>query len=559
MKKGIASLAALFFLLYVVLLGVRPLVAPDETRYGEIPREILASGDWVVPHLNGLRYFEKPIMGYWLNAASLRLFGENAFAVRLPSALAVGLSAILLFVCVRKFSEDHVIPLFTTAVFLLCFEIFGVGTFAVLDSMLALFTTSAVVVLFLAYREPEVRKRFVLLVLAGVACGCAFMTKGFIALVIPASVILPFALWEGSLGLCLRTAWVSVISAVLVSLPWGLMVHQRAPDFWHYFFWVEHVNRFISPSGGQHPQPFWYYLPVLLGGAMPWTVLAIPIVQGLRQTGCKDPMIRLAICWLVFPFLFFSGCGGKLATYILPCFPPLAFLIAVGVLSYLRAGKVKGFTVGTGVLVGLAGLLFGALVVGLIVIPQLTVSIKLWPWMIMAASLIAWGVLSRMAITSETVHRRLILFSAGPMLFLFSAQLITPAFVTTPKAPGTFLLSHTSQLPERGILVAGSGMAGSVCWYYRRADVFLFKGKGEYAYGLAYQDSQHRLLDPDALLRLMAHPDGADRLTLIVTTKEFDRNAALLPAPSYKAVSQGLVFAQFNLPTVALNESAAPP
>ena len=101
MKYASAGLIVLFLLLYILPLGVRPIVIPDEARYCEIPREMLVSGDWVVPRLNGLRYFEKPVLGYWVTAASMALFGQNPFAARLPSAAATGLSALLLFLLVR--------------------------------------------------------------------------------------------------------------------------------------------------------------------------------------------------------------------------------------------------------------------------------------------------------------------------------------------------------------------------------------------------------------------------------------------------------------------------
>src|SRR4030042_4567945 len=106
MRKIAIIIFVLFFLIYILPLGVRPLVIPDETRYAEIGREINETGDWIVPRLDGLRYFEKPILGHWLHALSIKLLGTNAFAIRLPSALAVGLSALMLFFFVRRFTCD---------------------------------------------------------------------------------------------------------------------------------------------------------------------------------------------------------------------------------------------------------------------------------------------------------------------------------------------------------------------------------------------------------------------------------------------------------------------
>lgn len=113
------------------------LIKPDETRYAEIPREMIVSGDWVVPHLNGLRYFEKPVFGYWLHAGSQMLFGENSFAVRLPSALAVGLSALFIFILLYRMElgfadkKKGLVGGLSVLIFLTCVEVFGVGTTAV--------------------------------------------------------------------------------------------------------------------------------------------------------------------------------------------------------------------------------------------------------------------------------------------------------------------------------------------------------------------------------------------------------------------------------------------
>jgi len=89
-KRYALLLLLAYLVIYILPLGVRPVMIPDEARYAEIPREMITTGNWVSPHLNGLRYFEKPVLGYWLTGISMQLFGDNAFAMRLPSALSAG-------------------------------------------------------------------------------------------------------------------------------------------------------------------------------------------------------------------------------------------------------------------------------------------------------------------------------------------------------------------------------------------------------------------------------------------------------------------------------------
>ena len=118
----------LFLLLYIMPLGLRPLLRPDEVRYGQVPREMIQSGDWIVPNLNGLRYFEKTVLGYWLHAFSIQVFGENAFAIRFPSAIAAGLSALLIFLLARRFIGGYTTGVLTLLIFLTSLEVVVIGT-----------------------------------------------------------------------------------------------------------------------------------------------------------------------------------------------------------------------------------------------------------------------------------------------------------------------------------------------------------------------------------------------------------------------------------------------
>ena len=189
-------LFSLFLLLYIVPLGVRPLFVPDETRYAEVPREMISSSDWIAPKLDGLRYFEKPALGYWLIALSMMLFGENAFAVRFPSALAAGLAALLIYLLVRKYSKDSV-PWLPTLIFMTFVEVYALGTFSVLDTLFSLFITAGLTAYyFAADRDSATWKKILFLALFGISCGLAFLTKGFLAFAVPALVVAPFMLWE---------------------------------------------------------------------------------------------------------------------------------------------------------------------------------------------------------------------------------------------------------------------------------------------------------------------------------------------------------------------------
>ena len=473
------------------------------------------------------------------------LFGESAFAIRLPSAIAAGLTAVLLFVWARRFTDDGATPWLATTVFLLSFEVLAIGVFSILDGMLSLFVTAAILLLHFAYEQQAPRPRLILLVIAGVACGLAFLTKGFLALAVPVIVIFPFALWQGRLRICLRTAWVPLVAAFLVVLPWALAIHGREPDFWRYFFWVEHVARFTSPHGGQHPAPFWFYVPILLAGAMPWTPLVGPIVQGLRHTNRSQPMIRLAICWFALPFLLFSASSGKLGTYILPCFPPLAFLIAVGLLRCLKEGDTKGFVVGIWVLMLGVGSLLTILVVALFAVPGMYDRVAMWEWGIAAAGLVAWVVLCRAATTRQRVHARLSLTCAGPVLFIFSWHFIIAAALPPEKAPGESLLSHASGVSAKSTFIAENRFVGAVCWFCKRDDVLLTGRTGEYAYGLNYGDSQSRELDVEQIRDLILGPARTEPVVLVLGAKCYAQYEGQLPKPSHEKRREGLVWAEY--------------
>ncbi len=537
----------LFLLIYILPLGVRPIVIPDETRYAEAPREMLASGDWVVPHLDGLRYFEKPALGYWLNAAAMMLFGENAFAVRLPSAMAVGICACLLCLLVGRFGGSYSAAMLAAMAFLTCAEVFAVGVFNVLDSLFSLFVTAGMVAFFFAHMELTPWKRRGYLVLFGLACGLAFLTKGFLAVAISAVTIVPFLIWQRKWRELFMTLWLPIGVALLVALPWALMIQHRESDFWYYFFWTEHIKRFMS-GAPQHPHSFLYFIPFVLGGGLPWTVLLPAAISGVRQTGFRDPLLRFALCWFFFPFLFFSASCGKIGTYVLPCFPPLVILISMGLLTYLEGGKTRAFTTAAVFLAGIIGLAAGTLVLSQFVD---MVGFRVygpgeeWKWAFATLGLLAWSSLLVTATKSPGRRRILLLFSAAPVLFMVSGHFIMPNLSITRKAPGEFLARHGDRVGPNTILVSDGDLVAAVCWSYRRDDVYVLENPDELRYGLSYPDSKRRLLSLDQFNILLRSSSGKNPVVLVSRTKRYMEYRERIPKPAFEDVSGGFVFSRF--------------
>jgi 4-amino-4-deoxy-L-arabinose transferase len=537
------------------------MVIPDEFRYAEIPREMLETGDWVVPHLDGLRYFEKPVLGCWLNAIAIAMFGENAFAVRFFSAVAAGISALFVFFLARRYAGGCFAGVFAAAAFLTCLEVFAVGTFSVLDSMFCMFLTAAMTLFFFAYMENRPRKEACLLVLSGISCGLAFLTKGFLAFAVPAVTIIPFLIWQRRAKEIFRMLWVPVVTAALVALPWCLMIYVRENDFWHYFLWTEHIQRLISPKGGQHPEPFWFFIPCILIGVFPWTVLLPPVISGLRDTrlgsrgagSLKDPLIRFAVCWLLFPFLLFSASRGKLGTYILPCFPPLAVLVSTGLLKYFATGKKKAFTVAVHILLAIVA----ALVIFLILSQTMSAALRLyeqretWKVVLVTTAFLTYALFLLCASRAANFRKKLAYFAIGPTVFMFCAQFVMPNQFKDGKAPGEFLRQNWHRVRPDTTLVSDNYLASAVCWCYKRRDVFLLGRGGELAYGLGYDDSKQRLLDIERLRELITKGSGKGCITLIIRTRLYAEYAGLLPKPVFEDVGHGFVFAEFAPPIAA--------
>ena len=333
--RGLWILLVAFATAWFCNLGYRHLAKSDEGRYAEIPREMVASGDWLTPRLNGFKYFEKPPLQYWVTAAAFSVFGQTEWAARLWPGLTGFFGVLLVF----WFGSRLLGPpaglcgagvVASSAIYV------SIGHMLTLDMGLTLFMSASVFSIALAQRDQASeaeRRRWMLL--AWAAAALAVLSKGLIGIVLPAGAVALYVLVERDWKILARlhTASGTLLFAVIAA-PWFVAVSIVNPEFFRFFFIHEHFERFLTQVH-RRDEPAWYFIPVLLAGVLPWILSLFP---ALWRACKRSPDVafqpkRFLLLWCALVFVFFSASGSKLASYILPIFPALALLIGSTIAS----------------------------------------------------------------------------------------------------------------------------------------------------------------------------------------------------------------------------------
>ncbi|HEY2525013.1 MAG TPA: glycosyltransferase family 39 protein [Candidatus Binataceae bacterium] len=325
---GLAS--AIFFF----HLGSYGLWEPDEARYAEIAREMLAARNFIVPHLNYVAYVEKPPLLYWLGALWMAIFGVNEFAARLTPALAALGGVLMTWIFVRR-TMGRGRALLAGAILATSTLYAVMAQVLTTDMLLAASVTVALFALFLHWSEGG--RWWCWIGYAAIAMG--LLAKGPVAAAIPILTLAIFLWWQGELSGAIGRfhALAGGAMVALIAAPWFIAIAIREPGFVDFYFVGEHLRRFFE-SGYSHGQPFYYYVPVLAAGMMPWTLMA-PFIAW--RDLARTPAGRFSIVAAAVVIAMFSAASAKLIPYILPAAAPIAVLLADGIFSRAFAPGVR--------------------------------------------------------------------------------------------------------------------------------------------------------------------------------------------------------------------------
>ena len=327
------TVAALFLLL-VLLAAWRPLAVPDEGRYGEIARWMLQSGDWLIPRLNGIPFFHKPPLLYWLEAAAMATFGMQVWAARLVPALHAGLMLLAMYLAIRRFAPEAIARravwmLGTSLSFLLG------GQYVNHDMMVAAWISVAIWCFALAFMQGS-KPHAALARWGFVACALGVLSKGLIGVALPGLVLLVWLVWTRQLKKVLDLPWVSGLALFgLIAVPWFFLAEQQHPGMLDYMFGTQQISRF-SATTFNNGQPWWFYGLCLLVLLFPWAFFALTqaFAQFRQAQEATDsiakPWLSLSWIWVLAIIGFFSIQSSKIIGYALPVMPPLALLAALG-------------------------------------------------------------------------------------------------------------------------------------------------------------------------------------------------------------------------------------
>jgi 4-amino-4-deoxy-L-arabinose transferase-like glycosyltransferase len=517
--RDLGFLACIIGFFFAIMLGSFPLEAPDSARYSEIPREMIVSGDYLTPHLNGVKYFEKPPLFYWLQAGTMKVFGENNWSAQGANALLAILTCLLVYVMARKLYGRKT-ALFSSLILASSGLFFVMAHIITLDMALTFFLSLSL--FSFIYAATQVRagpQRTYLMWLMYAAAACAIMTKGLVGLIFPGLIILVWIIickqWRELKTYALCSG---IVLMLIVSLPWHLLVQIKNPEFFHFYFFEQHFLRYFTPYAGRM-QPFGFFYGVLLVGLFPWTFFLWPALSTHWpkpwRSRNEHTVDLYLIIWPLAILFFYSFSHSQLVPYVLPILPPLAILIGnyVAHFSILNVNRRQ---------VDLAFKLFSAIILLLAMATFFTVPflrhyfliIKHWHVYLPASILFLGAVVTYFVYKEKGVERG------------FITLIFTSMFFCTSLVPSLNLMNHKSIYPLIEVLQPELKADNEVAayWdyyqdlpYYLKRNITLVGFRGELAFGTEHSAAKDWMIDDATFWQRW----NSDKKMFMFTYKDF--------------------------------------
>lgn len=525
-------LALVVGLLFFLFLGTRPLGNPDEGRYAEIPREMAMTNDYVTPRLDGVKYFEKPPLVYWLTALTMEVGGVNEIAVRFWPAL-LGVAGVLLTYAAGRALYDRATGIAAAGVLATTIFYYGLTRLALLDGAVSVLIAAALYAFIVGVRLPRGGPRRLLFAAFYVAMALAVLTKGLIGLVLPCAVV---GLWVLLLNRW-KQLWpfypfFGTVIVLVVAAPWHLLAAKANSDFLWFYFVHEHFQRFTSRVHDRYA-PWWYFVPILVGGLFPWVMFAGQALKQNLAGGWRERVRNEAawflVIWIAFIFLFFSKSQSKLPPYILPLFPAMAVLIGRYLSSVWQNPEHRRSAVALGIYAVFA-ILVGAALPFVKVVRDDVMRAELRPWqLLLATTFAASGAVVGYLVIRRRTRAALVAVGVGTALSLI---VLNPAAARADKRS-----SRDLALALRAQVQPGDQVY-SYKYYFQDLPVYLgrlvdvvdYEGELEFGIHAEPEKTASRFIGPEEFLRRWG---GTGRCFAVARKGDF---TALRSKPGFQAV-----------------------
>lgn len=523
------------FLLFLIFLAIlwffglagRHLADPDEGRYAEIPLQMLVTGDWITPRLNGLKYFEKPPLQYWATAVAYTLFGVSEATSRLWASLTGFLAALATCHAGTRLFGLRV-GLYAGLILLSTTLFFLSGMINTLDMGVSSFLTIALAGFLCAQRDEatSLQTRWGMY-LAWASIALAVLSKGLIGVVLPGAVLVSYSLIQRDWRLWKRLHLTSGITILaVIAVPWFVLVAKANPEFLHFFFIREHVDRFTSSVHGRF-HPWYYYVPVMVIGLFPWLFL-LPI--SLRKAWFTQEVPqqfnseRFLVLWIAVIYLFFSISNSKLPFYLVPVLPPIALLMARTVLRLDNRQLARRF---------IANLLLGMIAMGAAYFYQFNQFLsaqsttdangQVFAWLLTGTTLLASGwALGYWHIVRKNIETAIVVIAFSSIL---GFQLVMRDVDNmAPDLSSYQIAQKIAALHPSGAIYSVGVYRQSLAFYLKRP-VTVVAYQGELAFGLEQSPNQG-IATLDAFKKVWRTTPGA---LAVMQEKTFDSLRTSLP------------------------------